>query len=223
MALPEDLAPALTDGVVLCHLANHVKPRSVASIHVPSPAVVSVFRRQKATILGYWTRNDHNLQPKLTMARCRRNVDNFLEACRKIGVDEVSTIIRYLFSNSFSNSCLAYVYCCGPAACVKQRTSSHRVLLRGTKSSFFVSLFCCPTNFSPWRLYSRHVLRTRSCLSMSWKRGQVRHKENLKRFERKIEGSIDIRAIVDRTPLGKAVTNASTAAGTFVHVISNNY
>ncbi|XP_012289225.1 leucine-rich repeat and calponin homology domain-containing protein 1 isoform X2 [Orussus abietinus] len=65
MALPEDLAPALTDGVVLCHLANHVRPRSVGSIHVPSPAV-----------------------PKLTMARCRRNVDNFLEACRKIGVDE---------------------------------------------------------------------------------------------------------------------------------------
>lgn len=65
MALPEDLAAALTDGVVLCHLANHIKPRSVASIHVPSPAV-----------------------PKLTMARCRRNVDNFIEACRKIGVDE---------------------------------------------------------------------------------------------------------------------------------------
>ncbi|XP_030760737.1 leucine-rich repeat and calponin homology domain-containing protein 1-like [Sitophilus oryzae] len=65
MALPEDLASALTDGVVLCHLANHIKPRSVASIHVPSPAV-----------------------PKLTMARCRRNVDNFIEACRKIGVDE---------------------------------------------------------------------------------------------------------------------------------------
>lgn len=46
MALPEDLAPALTDGVVLCHLANHVRPRSVASIHVPSPAVVSTFWRQ---------------------------------------------------------------------------------------------------------------------------------------------------------------------------------
>lgn len=43
MALPEDLAPALTDGVVLCHLANHIRPRSVASIHVPSPAVVSHF------------------------------------------------------------------------------------------------------------------------------------------------------------------------------------
>ncbi|XP_055682493.1 leucine-rich repeat and calponin homology domain-containing protein isoform X2 [Lutzomyia longipalpis] len=65
LTLPEDIAPALTDGVVLCHLANHVRPRSVASIHVPSPAV-----------------------PKLTMARCRRNVDNFLEACRKIGVDD---------------------------------------------------------------------------------------------------------------------------------------
>nr|XP_029709186.1 leucine-rich repeat and calponin homology domain-containing protein 1 isoform X2 [Aedes albopictus] len=65
MTLPEDIAPALTDGVVLCHLANHVRPRSVGSIHVPSPAV-----------------------PKLTMARCRRNVDNFLDACRRIGVDE---------------------------------------------------------------------------------------------------------------------------------------
>ncbi|XP_018328501.1 leucine-rich repeat and calponin homology domain-containing protein 1 isoform X2 [Agrilus planipennis] len=65
MSLPEDLSSALTDGVVLCHLANHIRPRSVASIHVPSPAV-----------------------PKLTMARCRRNVDNFIEACRKIGVDE---------------------------------------------------------------------------------------------------------------------------------------
>ncbi|XP_026487490.2 leucine-rich repeat and calponin homology domain-containing protein isoform X2 [Vanessa tameamea] len=65
MSLPEQLPAVLADGVVLCHLANHVRPRSVASVHVPSPA-----------------------QPKLTMARCRRNVDNFLEACRKIGVEE---------------------------------------------------------------------------------------------------------------------------------------
>lgn len=63
--LPEDLASALQDGVVLCHLANHVKPRSVASIHVPSATT-----------------------PKLTVTRCRRNVDNFLDACRRIGVDE---------------------------------------------------------------------------------------------------------------------------------------
>lgn len=41
MTLPDDLASALSDGVVLCHLANHIRPRSVGSIHVPSPAVVS--------------------------------------------------------------------------------------------------------------------------------------------------------------------------------------
>lgn len=35
------------------------------------------------------------LQPKLTMARCRRNVDNFLEACRKIGVDEVRNLVSF--------------------------------------------------------------------------------------------------------------------------------
>ncbi|KPJ11864.1 Leucine-rich repeat and calponin-likey domain-containing protein 3 [Papilio machaon] len=38
MSLPEQLAPVLADGVVLCHLANHVRPRAVASVHVPSPA-----------------------------------------------------------------------------------------------------------------------------------------------------------------------------------------
>ncbi|KAK8773072.1 hypothetical protein V5799_012396 [Amblyomma americanum] len=38
--LPTDMGPALVDGVVLCHLANQVQPRSVASIHVPSAATV---------------------------------------------------------------------------------------------------------------------------------------------------------------------------------------
>ncbi|XP_013396859.1 leucine-rich repeat and calponin homology domain-containing protein 2-like isoform X5 [Lingula anatina] len=65
VTLPDDLSGALKDGVVLCHLANHVRPRSVLSIHVPSPAV-----------------------PKLSLAKCRRNVENFLEACRKIGVSQ---------------------------------------------------------------------------------------------------------------------------------------
>ncbi|XP_053734191.1 leucine-rich repeat and calponin homology domain-containing protein 1 isoform X2 [Synchiropus splendidus] len=67
VVLPEDLGSSLMDGVVLCHLANHIQPRSIASIHVPSPAV-----------------------PKLSMAKCRRNVENFLDACRKIGVEELS-------------------------------------------------------------------------------------------------------------------------------------
>lgn len=65
ICLPEDLGCALMDGVVLCHLVNQIRPRSVGSIHVPSPAV-----------------------PKLSMAKCRRNVENFLEACRKMGVPE---------------------------------------------------------------------------------------------------------------------------------------
>ncbi|XP_006007705.1 leucine-rich repeat and calponin homology domain-containing protein 1 [Latimeria chalumnae] len=63
--LPGELGAALMDGVVLCHLVNHIRPRSVGSIHVPSPAV-----------------------PKLSMAKCRRNVENFLDACRKMGVPE---------------------------------------------------------------------------------------------------------------------------------------
>ncbi|XP_040197187.1 leucine-rich repeat and calponin homology domain-containing protein 1 isoform X4 [Rana temporaria] len=65
ICLPEDLGSALMDGVVLCHLVNQIRPRSVGSIHVPSPAV-----------------------PRLSMAKCRRNVENFLEACRKLGVPE---------------------------------------------------------------------------------------------------------------------------------------
>uniref|UniRef100_A0A1A8IYX8 Leucine-rich repeats and calponin homology (CH) domain containing 1 n=2 Tax=Nothobranchius kuhntae TaxID=321403 RepID=A0A1A8IYX8_NOTKU len=72
VVLPEDLSSSLMDGVVLCHLANHIRPRSVASIHVPSPAV-----------------------PKLSMAKCRRNVENFLDACKKIGVSESSLCSPY--------------------------------------------------------------------------------------------------------------------------------
>ncbi|XP_034859268.1 leucine-rich repeat and calponin homology domain-containing protein 1 isoform X6 [Mirounga leonina] len=72
VSLHEDLGAALMDGVVLCHLVNHIRPRSVASIHVPSPAV-----------------------PKLSMAKCRRNVENFLEACRKLGVPEADLCSSY--------------------------------------------------------------------------------------------------------------------------------
>ncbi|XP_060247425.1 leucine-rich repeat and calponin homology domain-containing protein 1 isoform X1 [Meriones unguiculatus] len=72
VTLHDDLGAALMDGVVLCHLANHIRPRSVASIHVPSPAV-----------------------PKLSMAKCRRNVENFLEACRKLGVPEADLCSPY--------------------------------------------------------------------------------------------------------------------------------
>lgn len=63
VTLPDNLPESLRDGVLLCQFSNNIRPRSVLSIHVPSPAV-----------------------PKLTMAKCRKNVENFLDACRKIGV-----------------------------------------------------------------------------------------------------------------------------------------
>ncbi|XP_033637629.1 leucine-rich repeat and calponin homology domain-containing protein 1-like isoform X5 [Asterias rubens] len=63
--LPDDIPAALEDGVVLCHFMNNVFPHAVPTIHVPSPAV-----------------------PKLTSAKCRRNVENFLKACSTAGVTE---------------------------------------------------------------------------------------------------------------------------------------
>ncbi|XP_075421065.1 leucine-rich repeat and calponin homology domain-containing protein 4 isoform X1 [Tenrec ecaudatus] len=63
--LPEDLSEALANGVILCQLANQLWPRSVPFIHVPSPAV-----------------------PKLSALKSRKNVESFLEACRKMGVPE---------------------------------------------------------------------------------------------------------------------------------------
>ncbi len=42
MTLPDDIGYALSDGVVLCHFINQIRPRSVQSIHVPSQAVVRI-------------------------------------------------------------------------------------------------------------------------------------------------------------------------------------
>ncbi|RMX56853.1 hypothetical protein pdam_00006324 [Pocillopora damicornis] len=65
VALPDDLPASLADGVVLCHLINHIRKGLIPSIHIPSAGV-----------------------PKLTMPKCQKNVDYFLEACRKLGVDK---------------------------------------------------------------------------------------------------------------------------------------
>lgn len=66
ISLPEDLGEALSNGTILCQLVNHIRPRSVSIIHIPSPAV-----------------------PKLSAAKCRLNVENFIAACRKLGVPEM--------------------------------------------------------------------------------------------------------------------------------------
>ncbi|XP_049423976.1 leucine-rich repeat and calponin homology domain-containing protein 4 isoform X2 [Epinephelus fuscoguttatus] len=65
ITLPEDLGEALSNGTILCQLVNQIRQRSVSIIHIPSPAV-----------------------PKLSSAKCRLNVENFIAACRKLGVPE---------------------------------------------------------------------------------------------------------------------------------------
>ncbi|XP_030018017.1 leucine-rich repeat and calponin homology domain-containing protein 4 isoform X2 [Sphaeramia orbicularis] len=70
LTLPEDLGEALSNGTVLCQLVNQIRPRSVSIIHIPSPAV-----------------------PKLSSAKCRLNVENFIGACRKLGVPEMDMCV----------------------------------------------------------------------------------------------------------------------------------
>ncbi|CAI5791616.1 leucine-rich repeat and calponin homology domain-containing protein 4 isoform X2 [Podarcis lilfordi] len=67
VTLAEDLGEALANGVILCQLVNHLRPRAVPFIHVPSPAV-----------------------PKLNAIKSRKNVDSFLAACRQLGLPEES-------------------------------------------------------------------------------------------------------------------------------------
>ena len=52
VTLPDNLPETLRDGVLLCQLANSIRPRAVTSIHVPSPAVVSI--SDFIDILGHW-------------------------------------------------------------------------------------------------------------------------------------------------------------------------
>ena len=40
VSLPDDLPASLADGVVLCHLINHIRKGMIPSIHIPSAGVV---------------------------------------------------------------------------------------------------------------------------------------------------------------------------------------
>ncbi|CDW54123.1 CH domain containing protein [Trichuris trichiura] len=66
----EALADALSDGVVLCHFLNAIRPRTVAVVHLPSES-----------------------SPCVPLAKARRNLENFLTGCRRLGVQEVSVAI----------------------------------------------------------------------------------------------------------------------------------
>ena len=61
--IADDMNKALADGVILCLLANHVRPHSVSTIYFPSPAA-----------------------PTLTLAKAVYNVEKFLVACGRLGV-----------------------------------------------------------------------------------------------------------------------------------------
>ncbi|CAD5115199.1 DgyrCDS4194 [Dimorphilus gyrociliatus] len=63
--LPENITAALRDGVILCHLANQIWPHSIDRVHVPSV-----------------------VDTELPTAKCQKNVNSFLTACRRIGVSE---------------------------------------------------------------------------------------------------------------------------------------
>lgn len=65
-------------------------------------------------------------QPKLTLAKCRRNVENFLLACRRVGVNPVSCICYRLYSSKFSTKFNASI------KAVKDEKHSRHLLSRDT-------------------------------------------------------------------------------------------
>ncbi|EMP39185.1 Leucine-rich repeat and calponin like proteiny domain-containing protein 2 [Chelonia mydas] len=80
--LPDDIGAALMDGVVLCHLANHIRPRSVASIHVPSPAVQSLVFHS-----AIMKPNLRNYEVEIEKKHDKESGSNPLEkACKQRGV-----------------------------------------------------------------------------------------------------------------------------------------
>jgi hypothetical protein len=43
MELPDDILPALSDGVVLCNFLNYVHPQTVAAVHSPASGLVRCY------------------------------------------------------------------------------------------------------------------------------------------------------------------------------------
>lgn len=62
--LQDDVASSIKNGVILCHLLNHIYPRAIQIIHIPSMSM-----------------------PTLSMAKSRKNVESFIEACQKFGLN----------------------------------------------------------------------------------------------------------------------------------------
>ncbi|VDM23401.1 unnamed protein product [Toxocara canis] len=69
----DQLATSLADGIHLCNFANSVRIRAVPTVLTPP-----------------------SLNTPLSFPKCRRNVENFLSACRRIGVPEVCILIAFI-------------------------------------------------------------------------------------------------------------------------------
>nr|XP_029506932.1 leucine-rich repeat and calponin homology domain-containing protein 4-like [Oncorhynchus nerka] len=67
---PISVEAFLANGTAFCPAANHRPACAVSIIHIPSPAV-----------------------PKLSTAKCRLNVENFISACRRLGVPETEVCV----------------------------------------------------------------------------------------------------------------------------------
>ncbi|XP_062371882.1 leucine-rich repeat and calponin homology domain-containing protein 4 isoform X2 [Sardina pilchardus] len=122
ITLPEDLGEALSNGTILCQLVNHVRPRAVSIIHIPSPAV-----------------------PKLSAAKCRLNVENFIAACRRLGVPEAEV-------------CIASHVLCGRLPAV-MRTVQALLAVEGVESEAELKEKAHPMSISPTSPSSSQPLR----------------------------------------------------------------
>ncbi|ESN91004.1 hypothetical protein HELRODRAFT_90526, partial [Helobdella robusta] len=77
ITLPPGLDGCLKDGVVLCHFVNELFPGTISLVYVPRTENVV-----------------------LSVARCRSNVDFFINACHRLGLEKVCLFVC-LFACSF--------------------------------------------------------------------------------------------------------------------------
>uniref|UniRef100_A0A9J2QBI9 Calponin-homology (CH) domain-containing protein n=1 Tax=Ascaris lumbricoides TaxID=6252 RepID=A0A9J2QBI9_ASCLU len=89
----DQLAASLADGIHLCNFANSIRARAVPTVlTAPSPnAQLSTpkCRRNVENFLSACRRMGVP-EAQLSTPKCRRNVENFLSACRRMGVPELS-------------------------------------------------------------------------------------------------------------------------------------
>lgn len=135
-------------------------------------------------------------QPKLTIAKCRLNVENFLEACRRIGVEDVSTnLLPYttlFFCCYFTSFAFVYVSwrCCSLLLLYMLKSPSKYMNLIGICHSFshsvnpFVQHCTLPTHRQMICSFSKFKISISSHHLGKWKSIQLIQRGQL--FEREL-------------------------------------